>query len=55
MPGRRHDLLASSDFISIHLVLGDRTRGLVDHAGSTDRAVMKTVSHRCVMPRAGRR
>jgi phosphoglycerate dehydrogenase-like enzyme len=27
-----HDLLASSDFVSIHLVLGDRTRGLVDHA-----------------------
>jgi phosphoglycerate dehydrogenase-like enzyme len=27
-----HDLLASSDFVSIHLVLGERTRGLVDHA-----------------------
>ena len=27
-----HDLLASSDFVSIHLVLGDRTRGLVDRA-----------------------
>lgn len=27
-----HDLLASSDFVSIHLVLRDRTRGLVDHA-----------------------
>jgi phosphoglycerate dehydrogenase-like enzyme len=27
-----HDLLASSDFVSIHLVLGDRTRGLIDHA-----------------------
>jgi phosphoglycerate dehydrogenase-like enzyme len=26
------DLLASSDFVSIHLVLSDRTRGLVDHA-----------------------
>jgi phosphoglycerate dehydrogenase-like enzyme len=24
------ELLASSDFVSIHLVLGDRTRGLVD-------------------------
>ncbi len=27
-----HDLLASSDFVSIDLVLGDRTRGLVDRA-----------------------
>ena len=27
-----HELLASSDFVSIHLVLGDRTRGLVDRA-----------------------
>jgi phosphoglycerate dehydrogenase-like enzyme len=27
-----HDLLASSDFVSIHLVLAERTRGLVDHA-----------------------
>lgn len=27
-----HDLFASSDFVSIHLVLGDRTRGLVDQA-----------------------
>jgi phosphoglycerate dehydrogenase-like enzyme len=28
-----HDLLASSDFVSIHLALSDGTRGLVDHAG----------------------
>ena len=27
-----HDLFASSDFVSIHLVLGDRTRSLVDRA-----------------------
>jgi phosphoglycerate dehydrogenase-like enzyme len=27
-----HDLLAASDFVSIHLVLGGRTRGLVDRA-----------------------
>ena len=27
-----HELFASSDFVSIHLVLGDRTRGLVDRA-----------------------
>ena len=27
-----HDLFSSSDFVSIHLVLGDRTRGLVDQA-----------------------
>ena len=27
-----HDLFASSDIVSIHLVLGDRSRGLVDHA-----------------------
>jgi phosphoglycerate dehydrogenase-like enzyme len=27
-----HELLASSDFVSIHLVLGERTRGLVDRA-----------------------
>jgi phosphoglycerate dehydrogenase-like enzyme len=27
-----HELLASSDFVSIHLVLGDRTRGLMDRA-----------------------
>ncbi|WP_329792509.1 D-2-hydroxyacid dehydrogenase family protein [Lentzea sp. DG1S-22] len=27
-----HDLLAQSDFASVHLVLGDRTRGLVDAA-----------------------
>jgi phosphoglycerate dehydrogenase-like enzyme len=27
-----HDLFSSSDFVSIHLVLGDRTRGLVDRA-----------------------
>jgi phosphoglycerate dehydrogenase-like enzyme len=25
-----HDLLAASDFVSIHLVLSERTRGLVD-------------------------
>jgi phosphoglycerate dehydrogenase-like enzyme len=27
-----HDLLAQSDFASVHLVLGDRTRGLIDAA-----------------------
>ncbi|MFJ8961687.1 D-2-hydroxyacid dehydrogenase family protein [Lentzea sp. NPDC102401] len=30
LAGGLHDLLAQSDFASIHLVLGDRTRGLVD-------------------------
>ena len=28
-----HDLLASSDFLTIHLVLSDRTHGLVDRVG----------------------
>jgi phosphoglycerate dehydrogenase-like enzyme len=27
-----HELLAASDFVSVHLVLGERTRGLVDRA-----------------------
>ena len=44
---RWHDLFASSDIVSIHLVLGDRSRGLVDHAAlAAMRAVGVSDQHR---------
>jgi phosphoglycerate dehydrogenase-like enzyme len=38
----REDLLASSDFVSIHLALGDRTRGLL---GAPELALMKPTAY----------
>ncbi|MES4890259.1 D-2-hydroxyacid dehydrogenase family protein [Streptomyces sp. NPDC096012] len=38
----KEELLASSDFVSVHLVLGDRTRGLV---GAPELALMKPTAY----------
>jgi phosphoglycerate dehydrogenase-like enzyme len=48
--GSRDELLASSDFVSIHLVLGERTRGLI---GAAELARMRPSAYLINTSRAG--
>ncbi|MEU8779157.1 D-2-hydroxyacid dehydrogenase family protein [Streptomyces sp. NPDC048606] len=42
LAGSKEDLLRTSDFVSVHLVLGDRTRGLL---GAPDLALLKPTAY----------